>query len=159
MCKSLGAHLAEFESVAENQEMIAYLLNHPQHKGKDFWLGGLNPGLLWIWSNSAKPVNPNANLTSISGASPASTTINNNSTTKIKANTKTTTEKPTPTTKETYEIKGNGRCLRYSYNPALHTYGYTGQDCSMRYHYMCESEDRTLDNEISRIAKELNLPI
>lgn len=25
-------------------------------KGKDFWTGGLNPGLLWIWSNSARPV-------------------------------------------------------------------------------------------------------
>lgn len=24
--------------------------------GKDFWVGGLNPGLLWIWSNSARPV-------------------------------------------------------------------------------------------------------
>lgn len=24
--------------------------------GKDFWTGGLNPGLLWIWSNSARPV-------------------------------------------------------------------------------------------------------
>ncbi|KAK9721613.1 hypothetical protein QE152_g20815 [Popillia japonica] len=24
--------------------------------GRDFWTGGLNPGLLWIWSNSARPV-------------------------------------------------------------------------------------------------------
>lgn len=24
--------------------------------GKEFWTGGLNPGLLWIWSNSARPV-------------------------------------------------------------------------------------------------------
>lgn len=24
--------------------------------GKDYWLGGLNPGLLFIWGNSAKPV-------------------------------------------------------------------------------------------------------
>jgi hypothetical protein len=24
--------------------------------GNDFWTGGLNPGLLWIWANSAKPV-------------------------------------------------------------------------------------------------------
>lgn len=27
--------------------------------GKDFWTGGLNPGLLWIWSNSARPVASN----------------------------------------------------------------------------------------------------
>lgn len=26
--------------------------------GYDFWTGGLNPGLLWIWSNSARPVLP-----------------------------------------------------------------------------------------------------
>ena len=28
--------------------------------GKDFWTGGLNPGLLWIWSNSARPVYSNS---------------------------------------------------------------------------------------------------
>lgn len=28
--------------------------------GKDFWTGGLNPGLLWIWSNSARPVASNS---------------------------------------------------------------------------------------------------
>lgn len=26
--------------------------------GHDYWTGGLNPGLLWIWSNSARPVVP-----------------------------------------------------------------------------------------------------
>lgn len=29
---------------------------HLSFSGKDYWLGGLNPGLLFIWSNSAKPV-------------------------------------------------------------------------------------------------------
>lgn len=24
--------------------------------GHDYWTGGLNPGLLWIWSNTARPV-------------------------------------------------------------------------------------------------------
>lgn len=26
--------------------------------GYDYWTGALNPGLLWIWSNSARPVVP-----------------------------------------------------------------------------------------------------
>lgn len=26
--------------------------------GYDYWTGGLNPGLLWIWANSARPVVP-----------------------------------------------------------------------------------------------------
>lgn len=32
--------------------------------GKDFWTGGLNPGLLWIWANSARPVSSNTTDTS-----------------------------------------------------------------------------------------------
>ena len=34
--------------------------------GKDFWTGGLNPGLLWIWSNSARPVHSNSTTDSSS---------------------------------------------------------------------------------------------
>lgn len=41
--------------------------------GKDFWTGGLNPGLLWIWSNSGRPVNVpggSPNKTNPAGAIP-----------------------------------------------------------------------------------------
>jgi len=31
--------------------------------GNDFWTGGLNPGLLWLWGSSAKPVAANNNST------------------------------------------------------------------------------------------------
>lgn len=153
VCKQLSANLAEFETTTMNQEMTAYLLNHQQHKGKDFWLGGLNPGLLWIWSNSAKPVNPNANLTSISNASQTQT-----STTVIPQKVSTTTKK-TENLGTPFEIKGNGRCLRFSYNPSLHTYSYTGEDCGRRQNYLCEYKDRSLDNEISRIAKDLKFKL
>jgi len=38
-----------------------YLISkHSIFTGKDFWTGGLNPGLLWIWSNSARPVASNS---------------------------------------------------------------------------------------------------
>ncbi|KAF5288025.1 hypothetical protein FQA39_LY15554 [Lamprigera yunnana] len=55
-CKKYGAFIAEMESVEENQDVISYIQNHQHLQGRDFWTGGLNPGLLWIWSNSARPV-------------------------------------------------------------------------------------------------------
>ncbi|ERL93191.1 hypothetical protein D910_10488 [Dendroctonus ponderosae] len=72
-CKKMGAVLAEMESIEENQDLIAHIQNDAHLKGvflakklskllthliagKDFWVGGLNPGLLWIWSNTARPI-------------------------------------------------------------------------------------------------------
>ncbi|XP_066156683.1 uncharacterized protein [Euwallacea fornicatus] len=55
-CKKLGSVLAEMETIEENQDIITHIQNDPFLKGKDFWVGGLNPGLLWIWSNSARPI-------------------------------------------------------------------------------------------------------
>lgn len=57
------------------------------------------------------------------------------------------------------EIHGDGRCLRLSYNPTLFNYGYTGHDCSAKQFFMCVILDKTLDNEISRLAKELEFEI
>lgn len=45
------------ETVEENQDVIAHIQTTHYLRGKDFWTGGLNPGLLWIWSNSGRPVN------------------------------------------------------------------------------------------------------
>lgn len=44
------------ETIEENQDVIAYIQTNQNLRGKDFWTGGLNPGLLWIWSNSARPI-------------------------------------------------------------------------------------------------------
>lgn len=44
------------ETIEENQDVINYIQNQDHLRGRDFWTGGLNPGLLWIWSNSARPV-------------------------------------------------------------------------------------------------------
>ncbi|KAK9879640.1 hypothetical protein WA026_006705 [Henosepilachna vigintioctopunctata] len=60
-CKKLGAVLAEFETIEENQDIVTHLQATPHMRGKDFWTGGLNPGLLWIWSNSARPVSTTSN--------------------------------------------------------------------------------------------------
>ncbi|XP_046424812.1 uncharacterized protein LOC124182064 [Neodiprion fabricii] len=56
MCRSFGGNLAELESVEENQDLIAHLQSVKKVRGKSFWTGGLNPGLLWIWAGSARPV-------------------------------------------------------------------------------------------------------
>ncbi|KFB45856.1 AGAP002625-PA-like protein [Anopheles sinensis] len=168
MCKSYGAHLAEFETIAEFQDVVAYILNNPVNRGKDFWLGGLNPGLLWIWANSAKPVNPNTNLSSITGttkksqplttpATPVDTTNGGGDDGDGAAKKQGTKIVNNASKHPTLEITGNGRCLRLSYNSALYTYGYRGEDCSAQFNYVCELKDKTLDNEISRIAKELKL--
>lgn len=37
--------------------------------GADFWTGGLNPGLLWIWSHSATPVASNSSDANTAGSS------------------------------------------------------------------------------------------
>ncbi|XP_053679987.1 uncharacterized protein LOC128730918 [Anopheles nili] len=157
MCKSYGAHLAEFETVAEFQDVVAYILNNPVNRGKDFWLGGLNPGLLWIWANSAKPVNPNTNLSSITTAPKPPSAKGSTNSTKLSDQLEATKIVNNASKHPTLEITGSGRCLRLSYNSALYTYGYRGEDCSAQFSYVCELKDKSLDNEISRIAKRLQL--
>lgn len=55
-CKKIGGFLAEMESIEDNQDLVTFIQATQQLRGRDFWVGGLNPGLLWIWSNSARPV-------------------------------------------------------------------------------------------------------
>lgn len=47
-CKSLGSSLAEFDKVEKYQNVVASILNNQDHRGHDFWIGGLNPG--WFMS-------------------------------------------------------------------------------------------------------------
>ncbi|XP_020288134.1 C-type lectin domain family 9 member A [Pseudomyrmex gracilis] len=56
LCRGMGGHLVEFDTIEESQDVIAGLMSDSKLKGKNFWTGGLNPGLLWIWANSARPV-------------------------------------------------------------------------------------------------------
>lgn len=151
-CKSLNSIMAEFEKVEKYQDTVASILSHQEHRGHDFWLGGINPGLLFIWTASAKPVNPNANLTLLTAPNKTSTST---TTTKIPAKVLNNTKKNETLTANFPEILGSGRCLRLSYNPSTFSYGYTGQDCSSKQHFMCVIQDKSLDNEINRIAKEL----
>ncbi|XP_044751144.1 C-type lectin domain family 12 member B-like [Coccinella septempunctata] len=55
-CRKQNSVLAEFETVEENQDIMNHIQANEYLRGKEFWTGGLNPGLLWIWSNSARPV-------------------------------------------------------------------------------------------------------
>ncbi|XP_043493633.1 C-type lectin domain family 9 member A [Polistes fuscatus] len=56
LCRGMGGHLVEFETIVENQDVISHIQGHAKLKGKHFWTGGLNPGLLWIWAGSARPI-------------------------------------------------------------------------------------------------------
>ncbi|XP_050535864.1 CD209 antigen-like protein B [Daktulosphaira vitifoliae] len=58
MCKSLGGNLLEFETKEEQVDIMKFLTSDKYLRGYDYWTGGLNPGLLWIWANSARPVVP-----------------------------------------------------------------------------------------------------
>lgn len=80
----------------------------------------------------------------------------NGTTTKINSTKSTTTTAAPEITKlrNPFEITGSGRCLRLSFISS-HGYVYTGEECGMRNNYLCEYVDRSLDNEISRIAKDL----
>lgn len=52
----MSGELVEFDTIEENQDVIAGLMSDAKLRGKNFWTGGINPGLLWIWRNSARPV-------------------------------------------------------------------------------------------------------
>lgn len=172
VCRSYGAHLAELETLGNNEEVVTYLLNHQQTLNGDFWLGGLNPGLLWIWSTSARPVNPNVNLTQISNSTTHSTGSISKITPKIynskpMTNTKGSNETGTIIEKkkekiivnktEDMKIEGNGRCLGLAQKTKQnkHTYEMYGFDCSSRQKIICELPHDDIENEIDRIAKKL----
>ncbi|XP_026333206.1 uncharacterized protein LOC113240180 isoform X2 [Hyposmocoma kahamanoa] len=55
-CRKLRANLLELDSAAERRAVAAAMLADKRIRGTDVWTGGLNPGLLWIWSHSARPV-------------------------------------------------------------------------------------------------------
>lgn len=159
ICRSVGGQLAEFETIAEFDAVISFLQNSIIKKESSklsYWLGGLNPGLLWIWSSSARPINPYV------GNTPAAT--GSNSTQKIgkdDVNKKPTTIDPLKA-ENLVEIKGNGRCLNVMYNATTDGDGgnkkkfkfeYFGEDCNVRHGYLCELQNRDLENEISRASK------
>ncbi|XP_076656139.1 CD209 antigen-like protein A isoform X2 [Halictus rubicundus] len=63
LCRGMGGQLLEFEKDDEKRDVLSSLQTNSKLKGKHFWTGGLNPGLLWIWASSAKPVYQNAKQT------------------------------------------------------------------------------------------------
>lgn len=173
-CKAFGGNLAEFDKLDKFYDVLAHTLNDTKLRGHDFWIGGLNPGekflrgwslmnfwrfdlnfpqlgLLWIWSTSAKPVNPNANLTSLSNKTESITKV------PVKVLNQTNAKNETTLTTKFPEIQGDGRCLRFSYNPSTFSYGYTGHDCSAKQNFICVIVDKSSENEIKRIAKSLKL--
>lgn len=136
--KSSSSQLLEFDSFKEYYDVGLFLKSNKKYKKHNYWLGGLNPGLLWIWSSSAKPVNPFTNelVTEKSDA--------------ITIDTKDT---------NLTDIHGFGRCLSYSYNSTSKQYIYFGQNCNLKMGYLCKVLDLTVENEISRIAKSLNVEL
>ncbi|XP_025991775.2 C-type lectin domain family 12 member B [Solenopsis invicta] len=56
LCRGMGGHLVEFDTIEESQDVIAGLMSDAKLKGKNFWTGGLNPGVLWLWASSGRPV-------------------------------------------------------------------------------------------------------
>lgn len=170
VCRSYGAYLAELDTLSENNDMAAYLLNRrPTLNTYDsFWLGGLNPGLLWIWSTSARPVNPNVNLTQIHNSTqptvaPTKVSMKINHT-KETGNKKITNnaatggdKKPQDNKKKENDvnIEGNGRCLGLTYRTDKRAYTMYGLDCTSSQKFICELPHDHMDNEIDRIAKQL----
>ncbi|CAG9576337.1 unnamed protein product [Danaus chrysippus] len=56
-CRASHAALLELDDDKQKKVVLAWLLADKERRGVDYWTGGLNPGLLWIWSHSARPVN------------------------------------------------------------------------------------------------------
>lgn len=134
--KSSSSQLLEFDSYKEYYDVGLFLKSSKKYKKHNYWLAGLNPGLLWIWSSSAKPVNPFKNELSSE-----------------KSDIITVDSKATNLT----DIEGFGRCLSYSFNSTSKNYIYFGQNCNLKMGYLCKVFDLTVENEISRLAKSLRL--
>lgn len=153
-CRQLGGSLAEFASAREFKAVAEYLAaNGTMSTSTSYWLGGLNPGLLWIWSSSAKPVNSAANLAAFGAHSSSS---NRNSTTVIPPKAVGAEPKPQKE-RNVFDIQGNGRCLSLQFNRTLSGFEYLGEDCSRPHGYVCEMRNRRVENEISRVFRALRL--
>lgn len=132
--KSSSSQLLEFDSYKEYYDVGLFLKSNKKYKKHNYWLAGLNPGLLWIWSSSAKPVNSFKNELATE-----------------KSDAITIDSKDTNLT----DIEGFGRCLSYSFNSTAKNYIYFGQNCNLKMGYLCKVFDLTVENEISRLAKSL----
>ncbi|XP_068629188.1 uncharacterized protein [Battus philenor] len=67
-CRKLRGALLELQDPARARQLTSAILADKQLRGNDFWTGGLNPGLLWIWAHSGRPVEASgSNSTSIIG--------------------------------------------------------------------------------------------
>lgn len=147
----------------EHKDIVDYLSNHHNLNTYDnFWLGGLNPGLLWIWSSSAHPVSASINLTSIQNSpsmnangNGASTGKINNSNSSHVNSTNETSSKPSKNVPNDLKIEGTGRCLGLVHSRDNHNYKYYGVECTNRQHFICELPQDRIKKEISRIAKSL----
>ncbi|XP_018403432.1 PREDICTED: dromaiocalcin-1 [Cyphomyrmex costatus] len=65
LCRGMGGYLVEFNTVEENQDVFAGIISNSKLKGSNFWTGGINPGLLWVWFNSGRPVQQDTKQTVI----------------------------------------------------------------------------------------------
>lgn len=136
LCKSKSStsQLLEFDSYKEYYDVGLFLKNKKKYKQHNYWLAGLNPGLLWIWSSTAKPVNSFKN--ELSAEKSDAITVDTNDT-------------------NLSDIQGSGRCLSFSFNSTAKNYIYFGQNCNLKMGYLCKVYDLTVENEISRLAKSL----
>ncbi|XP_013148656.1 PREDICTED: uncharacterized protein LOC106111188 [Papilio polytes] len=70
-CRKLRGALLELPDPVTKRQLLAAVLADKHLRGDDLWTGSRNPGLLWIWSHSARPVEGNStggtNGTSIAG--------------------------------------------------------------------------------------------
>ncbi|XP_030040965.2 uncharacterized protein LOC115456166 [Manduca sexta] len=61
-CRKLKANMLEIDNDEERKHLLSAMLADKRLQGGDWWTGGLNPGLLWIWSHSAKPAVSNGTV-------------------------------------------------------------------------------------------------
>ncbi|XP_046968511.1 uncharacterized protein LOC124536106 [Vanessa cardui] len=60
-CRAMRAALVELRAADQRRALLAHLTSADKQNGADYWTGGLNPGLLWIWSHSARPLTADDN--------------------------------------------------------------------------------------------------
>ncbi|XP_071455748.1 uncharacterized protein [Hetaerina americana] len=134
-CRKAGALPAELETTEEGSAVASTITSRTDLRGADYWTGGLNPGLLWIWSHSGRPVSTPLSPGDLQGGNGGGVVAPG---------------------------KG-GRCLKMSFKPTGPSgrYVYEGADCGARLRYICEDSgpegEGPAGNAIRRWERERRL--
>ncbi|GBP58449.1 hypothetical protein EVAR_36921_1 [Eumeta japonica] len=175
-CRRDRAALLELVEPGARRQLTTALMADPNLRGSDWWTSGLNPGLLWIWSGSARAVLANGTDSATIPGDGRCLALDKNRSGRPKIYEEAELEELlqkdlSPTQNElaltlevtrqtvSHPLKSLGIIDKQVYDPAARVYSYRGQDCALRQRYVCQQKENqtVVSNEIERVARALRL--